>query len=45
MKYFEEKNYGKSAKKNYVKVGVCKMKTYFVLFSNAPSILECPVPM
>ena len=42
MKYFEEKKLLKKCGKNDVKVGVGKMKikTYFVLFSNAHLILE-----
>ena len=42
MKYFEEKKLLKKCKKNDAKVelGKMKIKTYFVLFSNARSILE-----
>ena len=45
MKYFEEKKFLKKCGKNYVKGGVGKMKikTWFVCFSNARSILELMV--
>ena len=41
MKYLK-KSLRESAEKNYVKVGVCKLKikTYFVIFSNACLMLE-----